>query len=254
MNKILASMTGKDAAGDMTEAQRGAWYMAQALEFEKSKRDSEVKSKKLAWLVAAGALCLTGITIIVGGVLIYKYVNTPIPPVVLQVSPNGQVAELKHLIEGKITTTEANDIFNLRRYVDYRESFDWETVQDMYNTVLAMSSEGEGGQYSSFNGSGNANAPVNVLKDKFRVIAKAGTISFVGKTALVSFSKTIKPMSGEKPTTEYYVATIAYEYGNVPTTEKERGLNASGFRVTSYRADRDVTKSMAAQADPGDPK
>lgn len=154
---------------------------------------------------------------------------------------------LKTLSDGKITYGQATDISYLRKYITYRESYDWETIQDYYNATLLLSSTREGNIYASFNGD-NKMAPVNILKDKFRVIATAGTISFVGETALVSFSKKTISLAGQPPTTDYFVATVAYEYENQPMDDRDRGINVAGFKVKSYRVERDISKSTAMSA------
>jgi type IV secretion system protein VirB8 len=113
---------------------------------------------------------------------------------------------------------------------------------------MAMSSPREAAIYRAQNSENNQAAPVNVLRDKYRVIAKAGTVSWIGKTAIVSFSKKVISLTGDKtPATKYYVATIAYGYDNVPMDDKDRGYNAAGFKAASYNVASDITKDMAAK-------
>ncbi len=166
----------------------------------------------------------------------------------MQVHDNGEVTMLKTLSDGKITYGQATDISYLRKYIEYRESYDWETIQDFYNATVLLSSNTEANVYSAFNAETNQSAPVNVLKDRFRVIAKAGTISFVGDTALVSFSKKTIPLNGMPPTVDYFVATISYRYENQPMDDKDRGINVAGWKAQSYQVTRDLTKSAAVTA------
>lgn len=94
---------------------------------------------------------------------------------------------------GEMPFTEVQDRADLRRYVEMRESYDWETIQDMYDTVKLMTADKEQENYVAL--FQKDTAPQKILKNQVRVVAKVGAITFVGSTAQVFFSKTIKPMS-----------------------------------------------------------
>lgn len=226
--------------------QLGTWYLKQAMDAERSKVADGKRSTKLAWRVAAASWVITGIAIVTSGVVTLN--NKPNPPAVLMMNEHsGEIRQLRTLADGKIPLTQANDIFNLRRYIAYRESYDWETVQDMFDATVLLSSPEETKLYKADNSEQNKLSPVNVLRNKYRVIATAGTVSFVGKTAIVSFSKKTIPVGGvvDKPLVEYYQATIAYQYDDAPMDDRDRGINPAGFKVTSYHVSRDITKSSA---------
>jgi len=233
--------------------QLGMWYLKQAMDAERSKVRDGKRSTKVAWRVATASWVITGIAIATGGIVALN--NKPNPPAVLLMNEHsGEIRQLRTLADGKIPLTQANDIFNLRRYIAYRESYDWETVQDMFDATVLLSSTEEAKLYKADNSEQNKLSPVNILRDKYRVIATAGTVSFVGKTAIVSFSKKTIPVGGlvDKPPVEYYQATIAYEYADSPMDDRDRGINPAGFKVTSYHVSRDITKSSAVStASPG---
>lgn len=246
MGNLIERFLGKKDVVDMTSDQKADWYLEQAMEFERSKVQAERDSKKIAWRCFTGSIALTGLTVIVSAVLVFN--NKPNPPAIMQVHDNGDVTMLKTLSDGKITYAQATDIAYLRKYIEYRESYDWETIQDFYNATVLLSSNTEANVYASFNAETNPAAPVNVLKDRFRVIAKGGTISFVGDTALVSFSKKTIPLNGMHPTVDYFVATISYRYENQPMDDRDRGINVAGWKAQSYQVTRDLTKSAAMTA------
>lgn len=242
--KSSAQSSG-EAEGTLRPDQLGGWYLQQAMQFERSKVETAIASEKNAWKVAWGLMVVTALTVLVSSVLVFK--NKPNPPAVMQVHDNGDIVILKTLADAKLTYGEATDIAYLRKYIHYRESYDWETIQDYYNATLLLSSPREASIYATFNSENNRMSPVNVLKDNYRVIATGGTISFVGHTALVSFSKKTIPLGDKlsKPVTEYYVATMTYEYANQPMDDRDRSINVAGFKVTSYQVARDITKSAA---------
>jgi type IV secretion system protein VirB8 len=201
----------------------------------------------MAWRVAGGAMVLAGISI--AGASANMFVKRPNPPVVWSHdSRTGEVVQLRALSDGKIDLGKATDLHYLSLYINYRESYDWENIQDFYNATLQLSSEEEGKQYKKLMNPEPTNdkSPVNKYKKNFRVIAKAGPISWVGDTALVSYEKRIIPLNGvDKPFTEFWQATISRVYENVPKSDKDRGINVPGFRVTSFTPVRDMTRTAA---------
>lgn len=228
------------------EQSGAAWYLEKAIEYERDKVKEARNSRKIAWCVAGAALLLSLVTVVTSAIVIQN--NKPNPPAVLQVDRStGDVRVLKTLADAKIEYGKAADLFNLRRYVELRESYDWETIQDTFNAVMLMSSPTEAASYKALNNEHNPLAPVHVLRDKFRVIAKAGTVTWIGKTALVSFYKKTFSLRGDRePAAKYYVATIAYGYEDFPMDDRDRGINASGFRTRSYQVTSDITKDSAA--------
>lgn len=236
---------GKKDVVDMTPDQLGDFYMKQALAFETSRFDDMAASKKLAWRCFAGAMVLVGVTVITSGV--NAFYNKPNPPGIMQVHDNGDITWLKTLSDAKITYNRATDISYLRKYIVFRESYDWETIQDLYNSTMLLSNGTEGQMYAAFNSEGNPNAPVNVLTDKFRVIPTPGTISWVGDTALVSWSRKTINLTDPyaKPVVEYFVSTLTFKYEDQPMDDRDRGINVAGWKATSYQAARDITKTSA---------
>ena len=240
-------VSAREEKGAMTMDQLSEWYLGQALDFEKSKRVAERDSKKIAWRVATGAMVLAGVAIAAAG--INMFTHKPNPPVVWMLKENvGEIVRLRALSNGKISLPKATDLYYLRQYIHYRESYDWETIQDFYNATLELSSAEEGKRYKEYMdpSPANVNSPVNKYKNNMRIIAKAGTISWVGDVALVSYEKRFIPLNGqEKPHTEYFQATIAREYLDAPKDDKDRGINVPGFKTTSFTPERDVTKNSA---------
>lgn len=244
------SLPAEENKGAMTMEKLGDWYMEQAMQFEKSKREDERASKILAWRVASGMMVITAIAVAAAG--INMFVNKPNPPVVWSHNTvTGEVTQLRALADGKITLSKATDLYYLKQYIQYRESYDWQTLQAFYDATLELSSAEEGKRYKDYMDPSavNVKSPVNMYKNNLRVIATAGTISFVGDVALVSYQKKFIPLNGaDKPYTEYYQATVAFEYLDAPKDDRDRGINVPGFKVTSFTPARDVTKSTAVDS------
>lgn len=224
----------------------GKWYLQQALQFERSKHDAQEKLTKLAIAFAVGGGILAGISLI-GSVALVQ-LKRPNPPAVLRVDDaHGTVDVLNAIPDGHEIFTQKNDRADLRRYVEMRESYDWETIQDMFDSVKVMTADKEQQQFVATYSL--PNAPQKVLKDQYRVLAHVGAITFIGTTAQVFFSKkVISVTGGTKPHSDYWVATIAYRHDKLPERRSDLDLDPTGFRVTSYTVDRDWTH----QSDDGD--
>ncbi|WP_429440808.1 virB8 family protein [Paraburkholderia sp. GAS33] len=233
-------------AGNSALRDEAKWYLNQALEFEKSKQATNAKLTSVAWRVAIGAGVIAVVSIVCSAGLVQ--LKRPNPPAILRDDPvSGKVDVLDVIRDGRVPFGEVEDRADLRRYVTMRESYDWETIQNMFDAVKLMSADRERDQYVALYSL--PNAPQKVLKDQFRVVANVGAITFVGSTAQVFFSKKLIPLGANmEPKTEYWVATIAYRHDNLPERKSELEIDPTGFRVTSYTVDRDWTRAPETAA------
>lgn len=212
-------------------------YFEQALEFERSQTETQKEKAATAWRIAYISIGISVLIFLCSAVLVV--LKKPTPPVVLRDNTvTGTVQVIDVARSGSVSWGELEDRATLRRYVALRESYDWETIQDAYDTVTLMNSPREQTLYSSlYDG---PQAPQKILADKVRVIAKVNVVTFVGTTAQVFFSKQIIVLSGtQPPITDYWVATITYEHDDHPARSDALELNPTGFKVTSYQVDRD---------------
>jgi len=248
-----ASKPSRAAINPEDDLSVGKWYLAQAKEFERSRRNDERKMTKVAWRVAGAAIAFAGVALI--GALSLAVLKRPNPPAVLRVdAATGAVTVLPTVANGHVSWDEKTDRSDLRKYVETRESYDWETINDMYKFVALESNDNEKNQYDAF--IRGPRGPLKVLKDQVRVIANVSVITFVGDTAQVFFSKRIVPLNSGMPVPEpeYWIATISYEHVNVPEHSDEQDLDPDGFRVISYRVDRDWSRAPAQTQPPSGAK
>lgn len=222
----------------------GKWYLKQAEDFERNNRENERKTTRVAYIVAGVAIGFAAIALI--GALSLALLKRPNPPAVLRVSDStGTVTVLPTTANGHVSWDEKTDRADLRRYVEARESYDWETVNDIHDFVMLESDDHEKDLYDSF--IRGPRGPLVMLKDQVRIIANVSVITFVGDTAQVFFSKRIAPLSSGMPTPapEYWIATISFKRVDAPETSDAQDLDPDGFRVTSYRVDRDWSRAPA---------
>lgn len=231
----------RSGARDMAD-----WYYEKVRQAENSSLESERRLTRIAWRVAGGGMLVGLLGILGAGALVM--VKRPDPPVIMRDNTvTGEVEILDVARSGKVTFGEAEDRADLRRYVAARESYDWETIQDMYDRAKATTCGQERDRYLAIYS--GASAPHKVYKDQMRVIARAGVISFVGETAQVFFEKRYVSLSSSvmAPKPEFGVATISYEHKDLPGKRSELEANPTGFCVTSYTTERDWTRNADAE-------
>ncbi len=212
-------------------------FINAAEEFENSRIEEAYKSKKVAWRVATAGM-LIGIMGVAAVVIILPLKTTE--HWLIRVDNNtGAVDVVKSLKNAKVSLPESVDRSNLARYVINRESYDWESIQTLYDNTILLSGNKVQKEYKLFYN--RPDAPHRVLKNQQKVVVRNPSVSFIGDLAQVRFEKYVINTTGELASlqgeTTKWIATIAYHYDNPPMTDAERLINPLGFQVTSYRVD-----------------
>lgn len=180
----VPARTTEDEAKQATSclSAEARWYLDQALEFEQSKQEERAKLTRFAIRVAIGCGVL-GLVGFLGGATLVQ-LKRPNPPALIRTNDtNGTTNVIGVVRDGDMPFGKIQDRADLRRYVTMREGYDWETIQDMYDTVKLMSADKEKEIYVAFYE--RPDSPQKVLKNEFRIVAKVGAIAFVGSTAQV---------------------------------------------------------------------
>lgn len=224
------------------QSRRTASKMVQeAKKFHQTDIERTRKVAKIAWYIAGVSLLIAGVA--VGAVVALTPLKT-VEPFVIRVDNNTGATDIVTIMkEHETSYGEVMDKFWLSQYVRYREGYDWQTVQDTFDATNLLSSPTEQEIFSRIY-KDNPNAPHKVLRDTARVNVRISSISFIGKTAQVRFEKMVIPFNKSAiiPAPQRYIATIAYEYKNLGMKEEDRLINPLGFRVTSYRIDKENVK------------
>ncbi|MBN3733169.1 type IV secretion system protein [Burkholderia sp. Tr-20390] len=243
MAASAAGTTAASTAVEVSDIDMAKWYLKQARDLERTKQETQEAVTKISKRGMHIMGAVAGIAVI--GAIGLAVLKVPNPPAVLRVdSSTGKIDVLPTSSKGKVTFGEKEDRAALRQYVERREGYDWETVNDMHMAVIATSSPQEGAEYDRF--IRGAGSPLTMLKDQARVIAHVGAITFVGKTAQVFFSKEFVPLNpGITRQTTYWVATIAYRREDLPEKQEIQDVNPGGFKVTSYQVARDWSRAPA---------
>ncbi|MBR5675473.1 MAG: type IV secretion system protein [Neisseriaceae bacterium] len=124
----------------------------------------------------------------------------------------------------------------LRLYVVNYESYSWDTIQQTFDTTIAMSDENVAEVFQKIHLSKNHNSPVKVLKQDCKIFVTVKSVNFDGEFAKVHFTKTFV---NNKTTAQInLVATVGLKYqGTMP--DKAQELNPLGYKVTHYQVEKE---------------
>lgn len=233
-------VTQKEATFDFIKASK---------EFEISRIDDIEKSRVVAWRVAIGA-CALAICCVIA--LVFLMPLKEVKPYVIRVDNNTGTTDIVTMLDGTKNSNYGEQVakYFASLYVTNMEGYDWYTIQKQVDTLMLFSDSAMQQRVSNkFN---LPDAPHKVYKDKNRIEVKINNTSIIDDKGLmqVRFTTKIVPMNGgvynaqsdsySAPIEEKnYIATIGFEYVNVPTLDAIRLVNPLGFTVKSYRVDQD---------------
>lgn len=233
----MTQVNSKKMAGQAANNKMAIEFIGAAKAFESAEIVRVHKSAKIAWRICGACLLITGLSVgAVAGLTPLKETR----PYVVKVDNNTGLTEIVTVMKNKEQTYgEIIDKHWLSQYIQYRESYDWVTIQDSYDATMLFSSPEIQAAFAKIYND-NPQAPHKILKNQYKVIAKVKAITFIGNTAQIRFEKRMIPVVGDLSKefpTENMIATVGYEYANQPMSEEARRINPLGFQVTSYRVD-----------------
>ncbi len=223
-------------------------FVKASKEFEKSRINDVLKSRDVAWRVAIGA-CALAICCVIAIVFITPLKE--VKPYVIRVDNNTGVTDIVTMLDGTtpVGYSEQMSKYFAALYVSQLEGYDWYTISKQVEHVMMFS---DAAMQNRINNKFTLpDAPHKIYKDEKRVEIQINNISIIDEKGLmqVRYTARIMPTNGgsynpEKGTMtgveeKKYIATIGYEYVNVPKLDSIRLVNPFGFTVKSYRVDQD---------------
>jgi|WetSurMetagenome_2_1015567.scaffolds.fasta_scaffold151035_1 type IV secretion system protein VirB8 len=215
-------------------------FTAAAADFERQTGEEKEKSRVLAWRVATVSTAVTVITI--AALLVSHLMHKDPDPVIIKVdNSTGATTVLRSIKDAQDHYDDIIDKYWLGQYVIERENYDWYTISTAVDKVTLMSSPSVGAAYNTAIKA--KDSPLYILTDKFKIIAKISSITFVGDEAQVHYTTQKVSSSGlvaDGSPVQKWIATISYKYDAGLMTEQQRLVNPLGFKVLTYRNDPEV--------------
>lgn len=212
-------------------------YFAAAEEFYEEGYRRVKASRDRAWIVAAAAAALAGLSMLAVA-LLAPLKRTDVVPVVVDRS-TGEAHVETQLMAQTISQQEAVRKADLASYVIARESFDRALVHQLYATVRDRSADAVFKPYAQQFESGNPNfIYTRYAGGTTRGIDVRSVVLLGDTTGQVHFTATLaKP--GAADVTEDFIATVGFQYVADKLDFRQRLRNPLGFVVTSYRVDQE---------------
>jgi type IV secretion system protein VirB8 len=213
-----------------------------AKDFEESKIIGLKTSRKIAWIVAGSAVGLAFLCIIAVLVALFNH-DDPQPVILTHDTSTGDVTMARSIKDSQDKYDEVTDRYWIATYVRNRENYDWYTIGTDSEIIKLMSAPDVAAEYMREIQA--PSAPLNVYKDKGKVVTKVTSITFVGNVAQVRFTKERVTTSGENldgSPVQTFIATISYKYESGLMTDQQRLINPLGFKSLTYRRDEEVVK------------
>jgi type IV secretion system protein VirB8 len=222
-------------------------YLEESCGLERDYMAEVLQSRQTAWRLAIGSSALLAVSLL--SLLFLTPLKTNTPFVLRVDNATGHVEVLTTLRESESSYGEVVDSYFLNQYVLNREGYDFNTIQNAYNTTALLSDfEVQREYYALFEGD---QARDRVLKDRAKIFVQVRSITAApetgspGGTAVVRFSTQVKHNNGSIEPLQNWIATIGYTYKDATMSSLDRRINPLGFQVTSYRIDPETLTPSA---------
>lgn len=242
------SMMGMLKGGrGLTEASQEV--IRKSMDFEASVIAMVKRSERRAWIVAMVSLF---ITVCLVAAIVYMLPLKEKIPYLVTVDLKRSTSTITHLREDMaysgIYSSEALNRSQVVRFVQAREGYDWDTINEHdWEFVAAMSNDGVKTLFvRQFDGS--PRAPDKKWGRNVAIRVKVNSIVFHGLDeekgirptgATARFEKwRFDKSTGKSEYLSSHVATLAYQYkANLKMSDNLRLRNPLGFQVTAYKVD-----------------
>lgn len=215
-------------------------YFAEARSWDQDRMKSAMRSRNLAWTVAAVGVA-AGI-LGVGAVAAMAPLKT-VEPFVIRVNETTGAVDVATALTGDkdVTYNEAVTKYFLAQYVRTREGYVPAAAEHNFAQVSIMSTSAEQQRYGEYFRGTNPESPQNVLGATGAAAVTIRSITFVNdRVANVRFTRTTR--QAQQTTSADWIATVTFDYTQAPLSERDRLLNPLGFQVAGYRADPETVQ------------
>jgi type IV secretion system protein VirB8 len=232
----MAELTRKNTSGIQVKNKDSEKYFNEGVNWEKDVIKEALRSRKIAWWVAIFACFLSFLLTL--AVVLLTPLKT-IEPIIIETNKvTGEVTVRQNVTRKDIPQQEAINKYFIHKYIQAREGYDRNDVDNRYDIVTTMSDTRVAHEYAgTILPNRNDNSPITIFGENGVIKVAIHNISFISdNTAIVRITK-----NGEKPQKKYSPVelnvTITFNYLDTPSLEFERFITPLGFVVTRYRID-----------------
>lgn len=217
-----------------------------AIEFEAQMALSAQSSKRFAWFVASASLFLAGLTIV--AIIAMLPLKQTVPYLIYVDKTTGITQVVDVATPSKITQDEVNAKHWVTRYVQSRERYIFQLLQEDYDFVMATSDASQQKIFARVYEPGPSKKDA-VLRDQVEERIRIASVQLApgqaGRATVRFIKETFRAGSREPEKVETLIADLAFGWAPVGAwTERNRLINPLGFRVLAYRVTPELTQQQ----------
>lgn len=226
-----------------------AAYFEQGASWAQDRRDGLVKSRRVAWIVASGAMAVALCEAL--ALVILMPLKTVVPYTLMVDRQTGFVQALRPLDAQLVSGDRALTQSFLVQYVIAREGFDRDTAQSDYRKVALWSAGRARSDYVASMQAANPDSPLARYPQSTIVDVQIKSVTPLSNTsAMVRYDSRRRDAVGQVQPPQSWVAMIRYGYSGEPLSIADRFVNPLGFQVQRYRRSQEVLPQPEISAAP----
>ncbi|WP_269714866.1 virB8 family protein [Caulobacter sp. NIBR2454] len=215
-------------------------YLAEARSWDDDRLSAALRSRRLAWIIAAGGCSLATLACIaVAALAPLKTVE----PFVVRVDRSSGAVDVMTALTGDQPHTydEAVSKYFLATYVRARETWLPAAAQANFDQAVIMSAPSEQQRLAQIFRPNNPQSPQVVLGPSAQAVVEVRAVTFLSPSVgQVRFRRTVE-RAGQVEAIDW-IATITFAYAKGAMKEGDRLRNPLGFQVADYRADPEAAR------------
>jgi type IV secretion system protein VirB8 len=214
-------------------------YYVEADSWARDRQDGLRASRRIAWMVAAGAGTIAVLEAL--ALIALTPLKTVQPYTLLVDRQTGFVQALDPMEPQRISADTALTQSFLVQYVIARESFDIAAVTTNYRKVGLWSAQSARASYLASMQASNPESPLVRYPRTTVVETTVRSVSPVAaNVAMVRFTTQRRDANGAVQPPQAWVAMIRYRFSGAPMRLEDRFVNPLGFEVLRYRRDAEA--------------
>lgn len=221
-------------------------HFNQVTKYERDRIDFHKTMGKVGLGFGAAGLVVALISV---GAVFYLTPLKTVEPFVIRVDNSTGFTDIVQPLKNARAKTygEELDKYWLARFIEERESYNWEFALNSLKTVELMSNRNVFAEYDNYIRS--PVSPLYLFKENKKIKVQVLSVTFVNDVAHIRLSKQVLDSKGNPESSipkTYWLATVAYDYQHNIEFEEQRRINPLGFQVTSYRIDPESVATTPA--------
>lgn len=215
-----------------------------SVEFEALLASDARSSKRIAWSVAFG--CLVVAALAVAAVIVMLPLKQTVPYMIYVDKATGITQVVDVATPSKITLDEVNAKHWVSRYLQTRERYVYQLLQEDYDFVMSTSDANQQSIYAKIYELPNKKDDIlrAQVEERIKVITVQLSPGQTGRATVRYIKETYRAGARFPEKSETLICDMAFSWTPVSAwTEKSRLTNPLGFRTTAYR----VTPELSQQ-------